>query len=71
MIGQATLVLVFCLIGSPSSCIEQRPQLEPMTKMACLIEGQRYAADWLAEHPKWTLERWRCEDKRQPKRVPS
>lgn len=57
----AELVLVFCLLSSPSSCQEERPALEQMSLAACLTEGQQYAADWLAEHPKWTLSRWRCE----------
>jgi len=57
----AELVLVFCLLSSPSSCQEERPALEQMSLIACLTEGQQYAADWLAEHPKWTLSRWRCE----------
>jgi hypothetical protein len=54
------LVLVFCLQAQPSSCIEQRP-IEDITPMACLIRGQEYAANWLNEHPKWRLSRWRCE----------
>jgi hypothetical protein len=57
----AELVLVFCLLSSPSSCQEERPALEQMSLTACLTEGQQYAADWLAEHPKWVLSRWRCE----------
>jgi hypothetical protein len=54
------LVLVFCLQSSPNSCIEQRP-IEEMAPMACIIQAQSYAANWLADHPKWRLARWRCE----------
>jgi hypothetical protein len=54
------LVLVFCLQGAPSSCTEQRP-LEDLSLQACLIRGQQIASEWLAEHPKWRLSRWRCE----------
>jgi hypothetical protein len=25
------------------------------------MRAQEYAANWLAEHPKWMLLRWRCE----------
>jgi len=25
------------------------------------VRGQHYASEWLAEHPKWRLSRWRCE----------
>ena len=54
------LVLVFCLQSPPSACAEQRPA-EALSLQACLVHGQQYAAEWLAEHPKWMLARWRCE----------
>jgi len=57
----AQLVLVFCLMASPDSCQEERPFLSPMPLAACLVEGQIYAREWLADHPKWSLARWRCE----------
>jgi hypothetical protein len=54
------LVLVFCLQSAPASCTEERP-IEGLSPLACLIRGQLYAAEWLTEHPKWMLSRWRCE----------
>ena len=54
------LVLIFCLQSTPASCTEQRP-IEDLSLQACLIRGQQYASEWLAEHPKWMLSRWRCE----------
>lgn len=54
------LVLVFCLQASPSSCVEQRP-IEGLPPLACIVHAQEYAANWLADHPKWMLARWRCE----------
>ena len=62
------LVLVFCLQSAPSSCTEQRT-IEEMPLQACVIRGEADAAGWLAEHPKWVLSRWRCEQnvpRRQP-----
>jgi hypothetical protein len=56
----STLVVVFCLQATPASCVEQRP-VEALSLPACLIRGQQYASEWLAEHPKWRLSRWRCE----------
>jgi hypothetical protein len=26
------------------------------------VQGQQIAQDWLADHPKWMLTRWRCEN---------
>jgi len=45
----------------PGSCQEERPFLSPMPLASCLVEGQLYAQEWLAEHPKWALSAWRCE----------
>jgi hypothetical protein len=56
----SVLVLVFCLQSAPGSCTEQRP-IEDLSLEACLVRGQQYASEWLAEHPKWMLSRWRCE----------
>ena len=56
-----TLVLIVCLATSPAVCREERPLVDLATPMGCLILGERIAADWIDEHPKWTLERWRCE----------
>jgi hypothetical protein len=54
------LVLVFCLQSAPASCVEQRP-IEALAPFDCLMRAQSYAANWLADHPKWRLSRWRCE----------
>ena len=29
--------------------------------MACATQGQMVAAQWLSQHPAFTLSRWRCE----------
>lgn len=56
-----TLVLIVCLASSPTVCHEERPPVELDSAMGCLLLGQRIAADWVAEHPKWTLKGWRCQ----------
>ena len=55
------LVLVFCLSASPADCREIRQPSENPTPIGCMIDAQRQAADWLADHPKWMLSRFRCE----------
>lgn len=55
------LVLVFCLLSSPGSCQEQRPLMPDLSLVGCLTQGQQIAQEWLNDHPKWTLSRWRCE----------
>ena len=54
------LVLVFCLQSDPGSCTEQRP-FPDLPLSACFKRGEQYALEWLADHPKWSLSRWRCE----------
>ncbi len=36
--------------------------VDAMSLQSCVMQGQTYAAEWLAEHPKWMLSRWRCEN---------
>lgn len=55
------LVLVFCFMGSPDSCMEERPAIENLSLVGCLTQGQQVAQAWLSEHPKWALSHWRCE----------
>ena len=45
------LVLVFCLSASPADCREIRQPSENPTPIGCMIDAQRQAADWLADHP--------------------
>jgi hypothetical protein len=56
------MVLVYCMIGDPAQCIEQRPVFEdPLTAMACMMSAQTVAVEYVRDHPNWTLSGWRCE----------
>jgi hypothetical protein len=66
----AELVLIFCLAGVPGSCQEEHPLLEHVPLASCLMQGERYAQEWLADHPKWVLSGWRCE-RNVPKHRPT
>lgn len=53
------LVMTVCLMNAPAECRRERMPFDgPL--MACAMGGQFAAADWLATHPKWRLERWHC-----------
>ena len=56
-----SLILLVCLAASPAVCREEYPPVEVDSGVACLVEGQMIAAEWLEEHPKWTLKGWRCK----------
>lgn len=56
------LVLVYCLMSDNAACVEKRPMAEePMTPMACMVEAQPMASDFLRSHPRYHLASWRCE----------
>ena len=63
------LVLVLCLQSTPASCTEER-SIEGLSLQVGLIRGQQYGLEWLAEHPKWRLSRWRGEQN-VPRQRPS
>jgi hypothetical protein len=56
-----TLVLIVCLSSTPNVCHEERPPIDVASPMACLMQGQIIAAEWVDEHPKWQLNGWRCQ----------
>ena len=56
-----TLILIVCLASSPDTCREERPPIDAVNAMACMVQGQQIAAQWVEEHPKWKLTGWRCQ----------
>lgn len=55
-----TLVLIVCLASTPTVCHEERPPVDVASPMACMVQGEQIAAEWVDEHPKWTLVGWTC-----------
>jgi hypothetical protein len=60
-VAMITLVLIVCLSATPDICHEERPLIDVENPMACMTQGQFVAAEWVEEHPKWTLTAWRCQ----------
>ena len=59
------VVLVFLMTGHPG--VRQELLLdEPQTFAMCEIAGQQQAAQWLAEHPAWELEKVKCSPGNRP-----
>jgi hypothetical protein len=65
-----SLVLTFCMLAWQTHCTEERPILEQMPMMTCMVQGQQVAQEWLESHPRWMLSRWRCE-RNIPRQLPS
>ena len=62
-----TLILFVCLATSPETCHEETPPVEVASSFSCIVEGQFIAAEWLEEHPKWTVRGWRCRSSAREK----
>jgi hypothetical protein len=56
------LVIIYCLATDQNSCVEKRKPFESSgDPVACMMSAQMYAQEYLEEHPKWRLARWKCE----------
>lgn len=57
------LVIVYCLSADTNTCIEKRLAMEDFpTTAACTMGAQQRAQEYLVEHPKYMLKKWRCEE---------
>jgi hypothetical protein len=54
-----SLLLTICLAANPSECKRQPIDFEG-SQIECALYGQQAAIEWLAQHPKWRLAKWRC-----------
>ena len=56
------IVVVVCRLGQPELCEEQRFQFAGQGSLRqCAIAAQPYIAQWIGEHPQWTVRNYRCE----------
>jgi hypothetical protein len=56
------IVVTVCALAHPDHCEEQR--LEYMwngSLTQCAMTAQPYIAQWIGEHPKWSVKRYHCE----------
>ncbi len=54
------LTLVLCALNSGSACVERVMPTPFESPLGCMVAGQEQAAAWLAEHPGYRLDGWRC-----------
>lgn len=52
------LILILCLANNPTQCIE-RPVDGPDSVMGAMVAGQQIAADYINQHPQYTLHGFR------------
>jgi hypothetical protein len=56
------VIVTVCALAQPSRCEDQHLQysLEGSLRQ-CAMNAQPYLAQWINNHPKWTIVRWHCE----------
>lgn len=57
------LLLSVCLIDEPRRCKEVNLTYtaDAVTPHQCMMFGQAEIAKWSAGHPKWRIEKWKCQ----------
>ena len=56
------LVFAVCMIDQPSRCkdVHLNFEAENVTPRSCMMNGQFAMAEWVGEHPNWTISKWSC-----------
>jgi hypothetical protein len=55
------LILTVCLVAAPADCRDEPSPYPLESPIGCQVLAQRYAAEWVDEHPGWELRGWRCQ----------
>jgi hypothetical protein len=56
------IVVMVCRLGQPDLCEEQHLQFAWRGSLQqCAMTAQLYIAQWIGEHPQWTVKNYRCE----------
>ena len=56
------IVVTVCAMAHPDQCEEQRLEFSSQFSLRqCVTSAQPYLAQWIGEHPKWTIKSYRCE----------
>jgi hypothetical protein len=65
------LLISVCLIHQPATCkdVHLSYVAEALTPYACLMRAQPELARWAEAHPKWRIEKWRCQDPKQVAKI--
>jgi hypothetical protein len=56
------IVMLVCKLAQPDMCEEQRIQFAFQGSLQqCVFAAQTYLAQWVGEHPQWTIKNFHCE----------
>lgn len=54
------LLFVACLASAPTECRERNLLFTDITPMTCMMGAQPQLAKWVAAHPNFTIQSWKC-----------
>ena len=54
------LAFVTCLAAAPDECQDRSLLFEKGTPQSCMVMAGPHLAQWVNEHPQWTVARWKC-----------
>jgi hypothetical protein len=56
------IVFTVCALAQPNDCQQERlDYLSGGSLRECLVSAQPYIAQWIGEHPKWSVKNYHCE----------
>ena len=56
------IVVTVCALARPDQCQEQRLEFSAQSSLKqCVMNAQPYLAQWINEHPKWSIKSYHCE----------
>lgn len=60
--GFIAIVFTVCALAHPAQCEEQRLEYAWHGSLReCVMSAQIYLAQWIGEHPNWSIKRYHCE----------
>jgi len=64
------LIITVCALADPNACREERvPVMSQISERQCANSAPPFIAQWIGEHPQYSVVRWRCEAPGSPKKT--
>jgi hypothetical protein len=56
------LIITVCAVLSPTTCEERSLSFSAaFSQRQCVMAAPPYIAQWIGEHPKWSIKNYHCE----------
>lgn len=56
------IVVTVCALAQPEQCEDQRLEFSWQGSLKqCVMNAQPYIAQWIGDHPKWSVKSYHCE----------